>query len=56
MDDAKIIVEIKCSSKICENLRGEGLFFETIADALDIKRRDIKEIDIKEKNDKSRSN
>jgi hypothetical protein len=45
----KITIEISCTSETCENLREEGLFFETIADALEISRDDIKEID----NDKS---
>jgi len=55
MKKDKIIVEIKCNSKTCENLREDGLFFETIADALDIERENIKEINIKKKYDKSRS-
>lgn len=41
----KITIQIKCSSEICEKLREEGLFFETIANALDINRDDIIEID-----------
>ena len=53
MKNDKIIIGIKCSSKMCENLREDGLFFETIADALDIERENIKEINIKKKNDKS---
>lgn len=30
---------------MCEKLREDGLFFETIADALDIERDDIEEIE-----------
>lgn len=41
----KITVEIKCSSDFCDELREEGLFFETIAEALGIDREDITEID-----------
>lgn len=56
MKNNKIIIEIKCNSKTCENLREDGLFFETIADALDIERKNIKEVlNPKEKYDKSRS-
>ena len=40
----KIIVQITCSSKTCNNLRDLGLFFEAIAEALDIGRDDIVEI------------
>ena len=43
----KITIEIKSSSKKSEQLRDDGLFFETISDALDIKREDIKEINTK---------
>jgi len=56
MKNDKIIIEIKSSSIKSEYLRDNGLFFETIADALDIKRKDIKEINAGEKYDKSRSN
>ena len=56
MKNDKITIKIKSSSKMCEQLRDDGLFFETIADALDIKRKDIKEIDTRKKYDKSRSN
>ena len=56
MKNDKITIEIKSSSIKSEHLRDDGLFFETIADALDIKRKDIKEINAGEKYDKSRSN
>ena len=39
-----ITIKIKSNSERCEQLREEGLFFEVIADALDITREDIKEI------------
>lgn len=39
-----ITIEIKSNSRQCEQLREEGLFFEAIADILDLKREDIKEI------------
>lgn len=55
MKNDKIIIEIKCNSKTCDNLREDGLFFETVAGALGIKRADIKEINTKENYDKSRS-
>lgn len=55
MKNDKITIEIKSNSKRCERLRNDGLFFEAIADVLDIKRKDIKEINAKEKYDKSRS-
>lgn len=42
-----ITVEIKSNSKRCEQLREKGLFFEAIADALDIDREDIEEIEEK---------
>lgn len=41
----KITIQIRCSSDFCEKLREDGLFFETIAGALDIDRDDIVEID-----------
>ena len=41
----KITIQIKCSSKTCEKLRKQGLFFDTIADMLDIDRNDIIEIE-----------
>ena len=41
----KITVQIKCSSETCEQLRDQGLFFETIAGALDIGREDVVELD-----------
>jgi len=41
----KITIQIKCSSETCEKLRKEGLFFETIAETLEIDRDDIVEID-----------
>lgn len=50
-----ITIKIKSNSKKCEQLREDGLFFETIANVLDIKRGDIKEIKKQEKYDKSRS-
>jgi len=56
MENDKITIEIKSSSTRSEHLRNDGLFFETIADALDIKRKDIKEINTGKKYDKSRSN
>ena len=56
MKNYKITIEIKSSSKKSEQLRDDGLFFETIADVLDIKRKDIKEINTEEKYDKSISN
>ena len=48
----KIIIQIKCSSETCEKLREQGMFFEVIAEALDINRDDITEIknDIEIKN------
>jgi len=45
MKDDIIKVKIKCSSEECEKLREEGLFFQTIADALCIDRDDIEEIE-----------
>jgi len=39
-----ITIEIKSSSEECEKIRENGQFFEIIADALNIKRKDIKEI------------
>ncbi|MCG2697587.1 hypothetical protein L6307_00605 [Candidatus Parcubacteria bacterium] len=41
----KITIQIKCSSEACEKLREEGLFFETIAESLDIDRDDIVEVE-----------
>lgn len=41
----KITIQIKCSSETCEKLRKQGLFFDTIAEALDIDRDDIIEIE-----------
>ena len=41
----KITIQIRCLSDFCEKLREEGLFFETIAGALDIDRDDIVEIE-----------
>jgi hypothetical protein len=46
-----IILKIKCTSETCEELREEGLFFQAIADALDIDRNDIEEIDIENLNE-----
>ncbi len=40
----KITIQIRCSSETCENLRDHGMFFETIAEVLDINRNDIVEI------------
>ncbi|MCK4386650.1 MAG: hypothetical protein KAV41_01010 [Candidatus Pacebacteria bacterium] len=45
----KITIQIKCLSETCEELREQGMFFETIAEALDIDRDDIEEIDEVEK-------
>jgi len=56
MKNDKITIEIKSSSEKSEQFRDDGLFFEAIADVLDIKRKDIKEINTEEKYDKSRSN
>ena len=44
MNKNKITIEITSSSKLCEELREDGLFFQTIADVLDIPRDDIKEL------------
>ena len=41
----KITIQIKCSSEICNKLRDDGLFFDSIAEALDINRNDIIEIE-----------
>ena len=41
----KITIQIKCSSETCEKLREQGLFFDTIAEALDIDRNDIIEVE-----------
>lgn len=41
----KITIQIKCSSETCEKLRNEGLFFDAIAEALDISRDDIVEVE-----------
>jgi len=43
----KITIQIKCSSEICEKLREDGLFFETIAEVLNIDRDDIIEVEDK---------
>ena len=40
-----ITVQIKCSSDFCDELREEGLFFATIAEALGINREDVVELD-----------
>jgi hypothetical protein len=45
-----IKIKIKCSSEECEELRKQGLFFQTIADALGIDRDDIEEIEEVENN------
>lgn len=44
MKNDQITIEIKSNSEECEQLREDGLFFEAIAHALNIKREDIKEI------------
>lgn len=41
----KITIKIKCSSETCEKLREQGLFFDTIAEALGVDRDDIIEIE-----------
>lgn len=41
----KITIQIKCSSETCEKLRKDGLFFDTVAEALDIDRDDIIEVE-----------
>lgn len=41
----KIYIEINCNSEECEQLREQGLFFETIAEAIGVSRSDIEEID-----------
>ena len=51
-----ITIEIKSNSKECEQIRESGLFFDAIADVLNIKRAEIKEVKKQEKYDKSRSN
>ncbi len=43
----KITIQIKCSSETCEKLREQGLFFDTIAKALDINRDDVVEVEDK---------
>lgn len=40
-----ITVKIRCSSDFCDELREEGLFFITIAEALGIDREDVIELD-----------
>ena len=40
-----ITVQIKCSSDFCDELREEGLFFATIAEALGVDRENIIELD-----------
>ncbi len=40
----KIIVEITSNSEECEQLREDGMFFNAIADALWLDRKDIKEV------------
>ncbi|MEM4714476.1 MAG: hypothetical protein QXQ79_02980 [Candidatus Nanoarchaeia archaeon] len=47
MEKDIIKIKIKCSSEECKKLREEGLFFQVIADALDIDRDDIEEIEEK---------
>lgn len=41
----KITIQIKCSSETCEKLREKGLFFDAIAEALNISRDDIIEVE-----------
>jgi len=41
----KIILKIRCSSETREQLRDDGLFFETTAGVLDIGRDDVIEVD-----------
>ena len=43
----KITIQIKCSSETCNKLRDDGLFFDSIAEALDINRDDVIEIEDK---------
>lgn len=43
----KIIIQIECSSETCEKLREDGLFFDAIAETLDIDHNDIIEIENK---------
>ena len=45
----EICVKIKCSSEECEEIRNSGLFFQTIADALFLERKDVEEISAAEK-------
>lgn len=40
-----ISIKIKYSSDFCDELRKEGLFFATIAEALDIDRKNVIELD-----------
>lgn len=49
MKNDKIIIEITSSSEECEKIRDDGMFFEAIADALWIDRKDIKEITVPKK-------
>ena len=39
-----ITIKIRSSSEECERIREDGLFFETISDALFIGRNDVKEV------------
>ena len=41
----KITIQIRCSSETCEKLREHGLFFDTIAEALNVDRNDIVEVE-----------
>jgi len=45
----KITIQIKCTSETCEKLREHGLFFDTIAETLDVNRDDIIEVEIEDK-------
>ncbi len=40
-----ITIQIVCNSDFCEQLRDEGQFFETIADALDVPRESVTEVE-----------
>ncbi len=40
-----IKIKIRCSSEKCERLREAGLFFQAIADTLDIDRDDVEELE-----------
>jgi hypothetical protein len=44
-----ITIKIKSNSGECEQLREDGVFFTTIANTLNLKREDIKEVKKQEK-------